>query len=100
MSELVQQDLQQSEQQWSVLAPGSIQSKNGATLTVLEDHSLLAGGKIPAFDTYVVETAAIPPGTSGLRLEVLTHESLPRKGPGWAGNGNFVLDEVTVEMAQ
>ncbi|QDU05750.1 Planctomycete cytochrome C [Gimesia chilikensis] len=98
--ERLQQDLQQSEQQWSVLAPGSIQSKNGATLTVLEDISLLAGGKIPAFDTYVVETAAIPPGTSGLRLEVLTHESLPRKGPGWAGNGNFVLDEVTVEMAE
>ncbi|QDT29752.1 Planctomycete cytochrome C [Gimesia panareensis] len=97
---MIQQNVQQSEQQWTILPAEKMKSVHGATITELEDHSLLVGGKIPAFDTYVVETAVIPDGTSGLRLEVLTHESLPRKGPGWAGNGNFVLDEVTVEMAQ
>src|SRR5690606_13468317 len=33
---------------------------------------------------------------TGLRLETLTHESLPKKGPGLAGNGNFVLGELEV----
>src|SRR5690606_6125170 len=33
---------------------------------------------------------------TGLRLETLTHESLPKQGPGLAGNGNFVLGELEV----
>jgi mono/diheme cytochrome c family protein len=33
---------------------------------------------------------------TGLRLETLTHESLPKTGPGLAGNGNFVLGELEV----
>lgn len=96
----IQQSLQNSEKQWSILQTQQAKSVNGATITVQEDDSLLVGGTIPNNDTYVVETANIPSGTTGLRLEVLTHESLPKMGPGWAGNGNFVLDEVTVEVAR
>lgn len=96
----VQKNLKQSEKQWSILPTSQAKSVNGATMTVQDDHSLLVGGKIPNNDTYIVETTNIPSGTTGIRLEVLTHESLPKKGPGWAGNGNFVLDEVTVEVAK
>ncbi|QDT93458.1 PSD1 and planctomycete cytochrome C domain-containing protein [Gimesia algae] len=96
----VQQNLKDSEKQWTVLKPQGMVSENGASLTTLDDQSLLVGGKIPDNDVYQVEAENIPPGMKGLRLEVLTHESLPKMGPGWAGNGNFVLDEVIVEVAK
>ncbi|MCH9654121.1 MAG: PSD1 and planctomycete cytochrome C domain-containing protein [Planctomycetes bacterium] len=98
--ETIQKRLKKSEKQWSILQTQQAKSVNGATITIQKDHSLLVGGKIPNNDTYIVETANIPSGTTGLRLEVLTHASLPKMGPGWAGNGNFVLDEVTVEVAE
>ncbi|HAH47996.1 MAG TPA: hypothetical protein DCM07_24710 [Planctomycetaceae bacterium] len=96
----IQQTFNDDKQHWSVLKAQDAISENGATITILEDQSLLVGGKIPNNDVYRVETENIPPETTGLRLEVLTHESLPKKGPGWAGNGNFVLDEVIVEVAK
>lgn len=96
----IQQNLKDAEQQWMILKAQEVTSENGAIITVLADQSLLVGGKIPNNDIYHVETENIPPGTKGLRLEVLTHESLPKMGPGWAGNGNFVLDEVIVEVAK
>lgn len=95
----IQQILKDSEKQWTVLKAQNVISENGATISILDDQSLLVGGKIPNNDVYHVEAESIPPGTKGLRLEVLTHESLPKRGPGWAGNGNFVLDEVIVEVA-
>ena len=33
-----------------------------------------------------------------LRLEVLPDRSLPSQGPGRAGNGNFVLSELTASV--
>ena len=33
---------------------------------------------------------------AAVRLRVLTHDSLPKHGPGRAGNGNFVLTDFTV----
>ncbi|MCA9015615.1 MAG: DUF1553 domain-containing protein, partial [Planctomycetaceae bacterium] len=96
----IQKSQNDSGKQWSILSTETAKSANGATISVLEDQSLLVGGKIPNNDTYVVETATIPSGMTGLRLEVLTHESLPKMGPGWAGNGNFVLDEVGVEVSR
>ncbi len=35
-------------------------------------------------------------GVTAVRVEALTHDSLPRKGPGLASNGNFVLTDVQV----
>lgn len=96
----IQQGVQGAKKQWSILKTVSAKSKNGATITVQKDDSLLVGGMIPNNDTYVVETGNVASGITGLRLEVLTHQSLPKMGPGWAGNGNFVLDEVTVEAAR
>ncbi len=96
----LQQNMKDAEKQWTVLKAQNVSSENGATITILDDQSLLVGGEIPDNDVYHVEAENIPPGTKGLRLEVLTHDSLPKKGPGWAGNGNFVLDEVIVEAAK
>jgi hypothetical protein len=56
----------------------------------------LASGKNPATDTYLFTTSQLPPGVTALRLEVLPEDSLPQRGPGRAGNGNFVLSEFVV----
>jgi mono/diheme cytochrome c family protein len=71
-------------------------SDGGATLEELDDKSLLAGGKIPTSDRYTVTLALPLQGAAAIRLEALTHDSLPKKGPGLAGNGNFVLTDIAV----
>ncbi|MCO6453862.1 MAG: PSD1 domain-containing protein [Pirellulaceae bacterium] len=83
---------------WSVLVPESFASEGGATLTRKDDHSILASGKAPERDTYTLTIPNPPAGITALRLEVLPDDSLPKKGPGRAGNGNFVLTELVVRQ--
>jgi hypothetical protein len=94
---------------WTVLTPTKMVSLQGATLTVLEDGSVLAGGDIPNNDTYVVELP-LPEALeqiTALRLEVLPHESLPAGGPGRAvfdsgagPKGDFLLSEIEVAVVE
>ncbi|HEV2296407.1 MAG TPA: DUF1553 domain-containing protein [Tepidisphaeraceae bacterium] len=83
---------------WTVLSPEKLIAKaEGVTLTKQPDDSILAAGPVPEKDTYTVETPPIDlSGFTTVRLEVLTDPSLPSKGPGRAGNGNFVLSELKV----
>jgi hypothetical protein len=71
--------------------------KDGATLTINKDGSILAAGKTAAVDTYTVtgEVVVTAPITA-IRLEVLADPTLPARGPGRADNGNFVLNEFRV----
>jgi mono/diheme cytochrome c family protein len=83
---------------WRVIYPKAIMSEQGATFTALEDRSVLAGGKVGPSDTYVVQGVAPETGTvTAVRLEALTHPSLPQRGPGRASNGNFVLSQLVFE---
>ncbi|MCA9024233.1 MAG: PSD1 domain-containing protein [Planctomycetaceae bacterium] len=75
----------------------SVASEGCATLTVLEDGSVLASGEQPDKDVYVLKLALEEPIT-GLKLEVLADESLPQQGPGRAPNGNLVLSEITASL--
>ncbi len=85
--------------EWKLLDASEFTATGGTTLTKLPDQSILPGGERPTTDVYTV-TASSPLDTvTGLRLEALTHESLPRTGPGRADNGNFVLSEVTLDVA-
>ncbi|MGV3722908.1 MAG: DUF1549 and DUF1553 domain-containing protein, partial [Actinomycetota bacterium] len=81
---------------WTVLPPVEAKSAAGATLTALDDHSLLVGGTIPNNDSYTI-TVQLPERTTALRLEALTHPSLPEGGPGFAG-GNFLLTEFSAAV--
>jgi hypothetical protein len=82
--------------EWVVMKPVAAISKLGATLKVLDDGTVLASGENPPTDTYDLKFPAPPAGTTALRLEVLPDDSLPAKGPGRGGNGNFVLNELTI----
>ena len=84
---------------WTTLKPTSLYSKGGATLEVLEDNSILVSGTNPEQEIYeaIVE---LPPGKwSAVRLEGLTHESLPESGFGRSDNGNVVLTDFSVFLA-
>lgn len=79
---------------WQILKPASAKSQAGAKLSVQEDGSVLASGKNPDTDSYTLTFDNLPEKITALQIEVLPHDSLPNKGPGRAGNGNFVLSEL------
>lgn len=82
---------------WTALQPENLKSTNGATLTAQADHSVLASG--PNGKTnYTLTTPTGLSGITAVRLEMLTDDSLPAKGPG-RGGGNFVLGEIELEIA-
>lgn len=81
---------------WTVLAPTSLLSANGATLTVLGDNSILASGVAPATDTYTVVATTNLTNITGFRIEALADSSFGTNGPGRQANGNFVLTEFSI----
>jgi hypothetical protein len=89
-----QAEWEKSQVTWTLLKPDTITSQEGVTLTLKDDGSYLASDKNPATDTYTLSFKSLPAGITALRLEVLPDDSLPQKGPGRAGNGNFVLSEI------
>jgi hypothetical protein len=82
---------------WTVLRPRSYESKGGATLRLLEDGSILASGKNPESDTYVVRVDGTRGRVTAVRLEVFPDPSLPRGGPGRDPDGTFFLSGFRVE---
>jgi mono/diheme cytochrome c family protein len=84
---------------WSVLEPLRVTSSNGVTLTPQADLSVLASGTRPERDTYTVVAVTGLKGITAIRLEVLSDEGLPQKGPGRQDNGNFHLSEFRVSVA-
>lgn len=88
------------EANWVVLEPDSYISANGATLTELADHSILASGTLPDTDIYTVTAITSLTNITGIRLEALSDPSLPFGGPGRQHeDGNFTLSEFSVEIA-
>ncbi|MBI1371963.1 MAG: DUF1553 domain-containing protein [Phycisphaera sp.] len=86
----------QQESTWSVVRPTDVISEGGATMTILEDGSALAGGKNPAKEVYEVELHTKANDIRAIRLEALTHDSLPFNSPSRGTNGNWVLSEFTM----
>src|SRR5205085_4591652 len=84
---------------WTLLEPVSATSANGATLKKLPDFSVLSTDKKPDKDVYTITARTELRGITGLRLEALTDDSLPHKGPGRQDNGNMHLNEFTVQVA-
>ena len=97
-----EQEIAADSKRWSVLKPESAESHGGATLKVLDDNSVLASGSNPDTDVYQIRGSGIdvsePDGSIALRLELLPDKSLPRSGPGRAGNGNLVLHAVEMTV--
>ena len=76
-----EQDIKAAEAKWVVLQPSHYASQGGATLKLLPDASILAGGKNPAADSYEISTSTTLTGITGVRLEVMSDPSLTAGGP-------------------
>ncbi|MEX2673504.1 MAG: DUF1553 domain-containing protein [Phycisphaeraceae bacterium] len=81
---------------WQDVAVVAIDSEAGASFETLDDGTLLASGNNGDSDVYTLTLRGPVEQITAIRLETLTHESLPRNGPGRAGNGNFVLNGFEV----
>lgn len=81
---------------WQTLQPETYVTDSNASFTLTPEKSLLTDGKATGNDTYRITMHPKQEEIAALRLEVLTHPSLPNQGPGTAGNGNFVLTEFEV----
>ena len=70
----------------------------GTTLTAAPDGTILASGKNPQQETFVIEGAVELSKLTGIRLEALPHEQLPRGGPGRDIYGNAIVSDVKAEI--
>ncbi len=93
-----QADWEKTQIPWTPLTADSMMSVEGAKFAVREDGAILVSDINAATDTYELSFSHLPTNVTGFRLEVLPDDSLPNKGPGRAGNGNFVLTEFIVKV--
>jgi hypothetical protein len=87
---------------WTVLDPVTFTSAQGNLITDLGGGILLVAENDDLNEAYTVVAHTSLTGITGIKLDVLTHPSLPPSGPfGGPGlqdsNGNFVLSEFTVD---
>lgn len=81
---------------WTPLDEVSARSES-VTLRPLGDGSFLAEGTPADRDVYEFAGRIAAAGNRTIRLEALTHDDLPHRGPGLAENANFVLSEIEAE---
>jgi hypothetical protein len=77
----------------------NVVSDGNVKFTAQNDGSFLAKGANPPTATYVITGKTSVSGVTAIRLDVLPDNSLPTKGPGRVAHGNFVLNELIVEVA-
>ncbi|MEZ6141184.1 MAG: PSD1 and planctomycete cytochrome C domain-containing protein [Zavarzinella sp.] len=84
--------------QVTVLPVAEFVSKGGSTFEILPDHSVLLTGEPPATDTYLITITTPLKDVRRFRLETLTDDRLPGKGPGRGSEKtpNFVLNTFRV----
>ncbi|HEY6548741.1 MAG TPA: PSD1 and planctomycete cytochrome C domain-containing protein, partial [Vicinamibacteria bacterium] len=81
---------------WTALEVTGFEATSGSTGKARPDGSVLVAGEVKDADSYTVKVATTLAGITAFRLEALPDESLPKKGPGRAGSGAFVVTEVAV----
>lgn len=81
---------------WTPLDPKELSASNETKLTKQADGSILASGKNENSDYRLLANIA-QTHVTGLMIEVLPDDSLPRFGPGRANDGNFVLSELDLK---
>ncbi|GIW78974.1 MAG: hypothetical protein KatS3mg105_0781 [Gemmatales bacterium] len=87
---------------WQVLNVDHFESTGGEQFQILDDQSVLIGGSVPGTSVYTIWSETRLSGITGFKVETLTHESLPGKGPGRGDDErtNFILSEFSVEIEQ
>ena len=80
---------------WTTPTPDPAANPNDP-FQILPDNSILFTSPGPAANTLTLKFPNLRGNFSHIRIEALTHESLPGMGPGRTPHGNFVLSEISV----
>ena len=82
---------------WHPLRPTVFASTGDEDHEILDDGSVLVTGNLPGTTRYTLEFDTKLTDVTAIRLEALTHDRLPGKGPGRgdAKRTNFVLNEFS-----
>ena len=83
---------------WQPLEATSARNRAGTPAETLKDQSLRFPKDTPT-DVYSLEFDLDLERIDQIRLEALTDDALPAKGPGRSSGGNFVLSEISVTAA-
>ncbi len=86
------------ESTWSSLAIDEVQASGKKIFKKLKDQSYVAQGAVPAKQTIVVTAHSKGQAIGALRLEALTDDAFPKRGPGRADNGNFVVTGLSMQV--
>ena len=85
---------------WHLLRPRRAISANNATITILDDGSMVVTGDRPELDTYEIACDTDLEQITGFRLEAIPDTRLPNHGPGRGSvmsDGTFVITEFDVD---
>jgi hypothetical protein len=84
------------EPRWQILDALSVTAED--TWLITEDDGLVVftGPRRKDGDRYTVTTQTGQSKLTGIRLDALTHKSLPKRGPGLSGDGSFALGNFKV----
>jgi hypothetical protein len=93
-----EKDLIEAANDWKTVLNGNIKAESGSTLSQQPDGTIVASGQNPQRETYVIETPAPLKKLTGLRIEAIPDQALPRGGPGRDSYGHFALTEVHLEI--
>ena len=84
---------------WQVLDIQDARTASDARQDALNDGSILFSGDNADFESYTFETRFDTAGVRALRVEALTHPTLPANGPGRSYDGHFVLGVLSAKAA-
>ena len=82
-----------------VLKQPAYSSEAGILFEQQKDGVVLVSGENPERAIYTLTGQSNLQSVTGLRLDVFPDKSLPANGPGRVAHGNFVLSELTMEVA-
>ena len=85
---------------WQTPGKAEFSSTNGAEAEFLSDGSFRAGGKIPDKDTYTIRFEVGNQRVTHVQLEAIPDEKIGKGGPGNSDSGNFVLNELEMEVQE
>ena len=83
--------------EWKPLNPEVFVASGQTKFTKQKDHSLFAEGPATGPENYTITVPVDLKRITGLRIDVLQDDRLPKGGPGRAGNGNLHLAEVDLQ---
>jgi hypothetical protein len=84
---------------WTSLPITGATATNGVVLSTHPDGSVLASAENPALTTYTVTVETPMNRITGIRLEALPDQSLPKGGPGRDAYGHFRITGLRVDAA-